>query len=73
MSAETAPIRRDLIAAVLEGARGTYRVLLDLTEEELHAAMELEYASHRRKTVLVRLIARAAALQRVRLTKRYLR
>lgn len=65
-------VRWEMISAVLEGARGVYRVLLDLTEEELHAALDLEYAVQRRHTVMNRLIARAAALQRARLTKRYL-
>ncbi len=64
--------RSDRIAAVLEGARGTYRVLLELTEEELHTALDLKYDSQRSHTVMARLIARAAALQRARLTKRYL-
>lgn len=57
-----AQIRKWYIDRALASYQGLCEVLLELTEPEVLAALELECATLRRKSVVDRLISRAARL-----------
>lgn len=55
-------VRKFLIGQALESADALRRHINDLTEEEVLAALELESAAQRRRSVIDRLISKAARL-----------
>lgn len=59
-------VRKFLIAQALESFRSLNDRLGDLTEEEVLAALQLESTTLRRRSVVDRLISRAARLNEVR-------
>ena len=58
--------RKFLIVQALDSFRGLNERLNALTEEEVLAALDLECATRRRRSVIDRLISRAARLNEVR-------
>lgn len=56
------PVRDWYISEALVSLRRLHRVLSDMTEEEVLAALKLESESRRRKVILERLISKAARL-----------
>lgn len=59
-------VRKFLIGQALESFSALNTHLNDLTEEEVLAALALESAAQRRRSVIDRLISRAARLNEVR-------
>jgi hypothetical protein len=62
-------VRKFYIDQALSGYAGLRRVLNDLTMEELLAALELESATMRRRSVIDRLVSRAIRLNEILFTK----
>lgn len=58
--------RKFLIVQALDSFRGLNERLNELTEEEVLAALDLEGATRRRRSVIDRLISRAARLNEIR-------
>lgn len=58
--------RKFLIVQALDSFRGLNERLNELTEEEVLAALDLEGATRRRRSVIGRLISRAARLNEIR-------
>jgi len=59
-------VRKFLIGQALESVSALNTHLNDLTEQEVLAALALESAAQRRRSVIDRLISRAARLNEVR-------
>lgn len=59
-------VRKFLIGQALESVSALNTQLNDLTEQEVLAALALESAAQRRRSVIDRLISRAARLNEVR-------
>lgn len=62
-------VRRYYIDQALTSFKSLHRVLGELTEEEVLAALKLEAGTLRRQSVIDRLIARAGRLQELRYTR----
>ena len=60
------------MAHALTSVRALATVITDLTEEEVLAALDLESASQRRRSILERLIKRAIQLKTQSLLEKYL-
>jgi len=55
-------VRSNMLRVALSDYRSLHEHILELTEEELRAALALEHSTLRRKAVLKRLIARIGAV-----------
>lgn len=65
-------LRKWQMAQALTSVRVLATVVHEMTEEEVLAALDLESASQRRRSVLERLIKRAIQLKTQRLQEKYL-
>ena len=62
MSSAAPEIRQGMVSAALASFTTLNKVLPKLTEQEVHACLELEASTLRRRTVIDRLISRAVRL-----------
>lgn len=65
MSAPKKKVRDWYLAQALESFASLNRVLTELTEDEVFAALELESQSRRRRSIMNRLISRATRLNEI--------
>jgi hypothetical protein len=63
------PVRKWYVDQALSSFARLNEVLLDLSEEEVVACLDLEAATQRRRSVLDRLISRAVRLQEITLNR----
>ncbi len=69
MSAPTTKVRDWYVGQVLSSVAQLNKVLPELTEDELMAALELESRSRRRRSIMDRLISRAVRLNELSYSK----
>lgn len=62
-------VRKWYVGQALRSYKSLNEVISELTEQEVYAALNLEAATQRRKTVVDRLISRAARLNEIVFTR----
>lgn len=62
-------VREDYVQVALDSYQGLSSVVMDLTEEELHAALDTESQGQRRPALLERMIRRLVRLTEERTRK----